>query len=98
MGYSQAVRHQTLTLTCASSNLASPTKGIIVFTLSLKSISEVVKYDNFFISMAAQRNKDDKQIQKDFDKWKKEAKDKVNKMKKDKPTEDEVYERLLKSK
>ena len=48
--------------------------------------------------MAAQRNKDDKQIQKDFDKWKKEAKDKVNKMKKDKPTEDEVYERLLKSK
>lgn len=26
LGYRQAVRHQTLTLTCASSNLASPTK------------------------------------------------------------------------
>ena len=33
--------------------------------------------------MIAQRNKDSKIIQKEFEQWKKDAKDKVNKMKKD---------------
>ena len=32
--------------------------------------------------MIAQRNKDSKTIQKEFEQWKREAKDKVNKMKK----------------
>ena len=44
--------------------------------------------------MIAQRNKDNKTIQKEFEQWKKEAKDKVNKMKKGKLAEDEVYEWL----
>ena len=48
--------------------------------------------------MIAQRNKDSKTIQKDFEQWKKEAKDKVNKMKKDKLTEDEVYKWLVENK
>ena len=48
--------------------------------------------------MIAQRNKDSKYIQKDFDKWKKEAKEKINQMKKGKLTEDEVYEWILKNK
>ena len=43
------MKDKTLTHACASSNLASPTKRIIVFTLSSKLILEVVKYDNFFM-------------------------------------------------
>ena len=48
--------------------------------------------------MIAQRNKESKVIQKDFEKWKKDAKDKVNKMKKGKLAEDEVYKWLVKNK
>ena len=48
--------------------------------------------------MIAQRNKSSKQIQKDFDKWKKEAKEKINQMKKGKLTEDEVYKWLVENK
>ena len=48
--------------------------------------------------MIAQRNKDSKTIQKEFEQWKREAKDKVNKMKKGKLTEDEVYKWLVESK
>lgn len=49
-------------------------------------------------SMAVGRNKDNKQMKKDFDKWKKDAKDKVNKLKHGILTEDEVYEWLVKNK
>lgn len=49
-------------------------------------------------SMAVGRNKDNKQMKKDFDKWKKDAKDKVNKLKHGVLTEDEVYEWLVKNK
>lgn len=45
-------------------------------------------------SMAVGRNKDDEQMKKDFEKWKKAAKDKVNKLKLGVLTEDEVYEWL----
>ena len=48
--------------------------------------------------MIAQRNKDIKHIQKDFDKWEKEAKEKINQMKKGKFTEDEVYKWLVENK
>ena len=48
--------------------------------------------------MIAQRNKDSKTIQKEFEQWKKEAKDKVNKMKKNKLAEDEVHEWLVENK
>ena len=48
--------------------------------------------------MIAQRNKDSKHIQKEFDKWKKEAKEKINQMKKGKLTEDEVYKWLVENK
>ena len=48
--------------------------------------------------MIVQRNKDNKTIQKEFEQWKKEAKEKMNKMKKGKLAEDEVYEWLLESK
>ena len=48
--------------------------------------------------MIAQRNKESKTIQKDFEQWKKEAKDKINKMKKNKLTEDEVYKWLVENK
>ena len=48
--------------------------------------------------MMAQRYKDNKFIQKEFDLWKKQAKEKVNKMKKGKFTEDEVYKWLVENK
>ena len=49
-------------------------------------------------SMAVGRNKDNKQMKKDFDKWKKDAKDRVNKLKHGLLTEAEVYEWLLNNK
>ncbi len=49
-------------------------------------------------SMAVGRNKDNKQMKKDFDKWKKNAKDKVNKLKHGVLTEDEVYKWLVNKK
>lgn len=48
--------------------------------------------------MIAQRNKDDKNIQKEFNQWKKDAKDIMNKLKKEKLSEDEVYNWLIKNK
>ncbi|GEM_PF-318997 len=49
-------------------------------------------------SMAVGRNNDNKQMKKDFDKWKKDAKDRVNKLKHGVLTEDEVYEWLVNNK
>ena len=49
-------------------------------------------------SMAVGRNKDNKQMKKDFEKWKKDAKDRVNKLKHGVLTEDEVYEWLKNNK
>ena len=49
-------------------------------------------------SMAVGRNKDNKQMKKDFEKWKKDAKDRVNKLKHGFLTEDEVYEWLTNNK
>lgn len=49
-------------------------------------------------SMAVGRNKDNKQMKKAFEKWKKDAKDKVNKLKHGVLTEDEVYEWLVNNK
>ena len=46
-------------------------------------------------SMAVGRNKDNKQMKKDFEKWKKDAKDMVNKLKHEILTEDEVFEWLI---
>ncbi len=48
--------------------------------------------------MTAYRNKESKTIQKEFEQWKKEAKDKISKMKKGKLTEDEVYKWLVENK
>ncbi len=49
-------------------------------------------------SMAVGRNKDNKQMKKAFEKWKKDAKDRVNKLKHGVLTEDEVYEWLINNK
>lgn len=49
-------------------------------------------------SMAVGRNKDNKQMKKAFEKWKKDAKDRVNKLKHGVLTEDEVYEWLTNNK
>ena len=49
-------------------------------------------------SMAVGRNKENKQMKKDFEQWKKHAKVQVNKLKHGLLTEDEVYEWLLNNK
>ena len=48
--------------------------------------------------MMAQRNKEDKMLQSEFNQWKKEAKDKMNMFKKEKINEDEVYKWLVENK
>ena len=48
--------------------------------------------------MQVRKNKENKQLAQDFETWKKQAKEKINKMKKGKLTENEVYEWILKNK
>ena len=48
--------------------------------------------------MIAQRKKNDKNIQKEFNQWKKDAKEIMNKLKKEKLSEDEVYNWLIENK
>ena len=42
--------------------------------------------------MQVKKNKDNKELSKNFENWKKQAKEKINQMKKGKLTENEVYE------
>lgn len=44
------------------------------------------------------KNKENTQIKKDFDKWKKLAKEKITKLKHGELTEEEVYEWIMKNK
>lgn len=71
-----------------------------VYNERLKQNKALAEYRRLYQlkSMAVGRNKDNKQMKKDFDKWKKDAKDKVNKLKHRILTEDEVYEWLLNNK
>ena len=48
--------------------------------------------------MQVRKDKENTKLVKDFDKWKKQAKEKINDMKKGKLTENEVYEWILKNK
>lgn len=48
--------------------------------------------------MIVQRNKENKNIQKEFLQWKKDGKEQMNKFKKGKLTEDEVYKWLVENK
>ena len=48
--------------------------------------------------MQVKKNKDNKELAKDFETWKKQAKEKINQMKKGKLTENEVYAWILKNK
>ena len=48
--------------------------------------------------MQVKKNKDNKKIAKDFENWKKQAKEKINQMKKGKLTENEVYEWIMDNK
>ena len=48
--------------------------------------------------MQVKKNKDNKEISKNFENWKKQAKEKINQMKKGKLTENEVYDWILKNK
>lgn len=48
--------------------------------------------------MQVRKDKENKKLVKDFDKWKKQAKEKINDMKKGKLTENEVYEWIIANK
>jgi len=48
--------------------------------------------------MQVRKYKDNKKLAKDFETWKKQAKEKINDMKKGKFTETEVYDWILKNK
>ena len=48
--------------------------------------------------MQVRKDKENKKLAKDFETWKKQAKQKINDMKKGKLTEDEVYEWIMKNK
>ena len=48
--------------------------------------------------VAVNKNKENKQLKKDFDKWKKLAKEKIAKLKHGEFTEEEVYEWIMKNK
>ena len=76
-------------------------KGAIqAYNERLKQNKALAEYRRLYQlkSMAVVRNKDNKQMKKDFEKWKKEAKDRVNKLKHEVLTEDEVYELLVNNK
>ena len=53
-------------------------------------------YQQKFIQV--RKNKDNKKLAKDFEIWKKQAKEKINDMKKGNLTENEVYEWILNNK
>ena len=48
--------------------------------------------------MQVRKNKDNKKLTQDFETWKKQAKEKINQMKKSKLTEDEVYNWIINNK
>ena len=48
--------------------------------------------------MQVKKNKDNKEISKNFENWKKQAKEKIKQMKKGKLTENEVHEWIMKNK
>ena len=48
--------------------------------------------------MQVRKDKENKKLAKDFETWKKQAKEKINDMKKGKLTENEVYEWILNNK
>ena len=48
--------------------------------------------------MQVRKNKENKKLAQDFETWKKQAKEKINKMKKGKLTENEVYEWIIENK
>ena len=47
--------------------------------------------------MQVRKDKENKELSKNFETWKKKAKEKINDMKKGKLTENEVYDRILKN-
>ena len=67
--------------------------AILAYNERLKQNKALAEYRRLYQlkSMAVGRNKDNKQMKKDFEKWKKEAKDRVNQLKHGALTEEEVF-------
>ena len=67
---------------------------MIIFLFYQKLIAS----DKTFAEMIVSRNKDNKQLKKDFDKWKKEAQEKIKLFKKGKLDEDTLYNWMIENK
>ena len=67
---------------------------------NLESIPALLEYRRTYQKkiMIASRNKEDKQLRKDFDKWKKEAQAKIKLYKQNKLSENELYNWMIENK
>ena len=63
-----------------------------------KNLNSVLNGRNFFRQKIVNKNKEDKKLKKEFETWKKQAKEKITKLKHGELTEDEVYEWLQENK
>ena len=70
------------------------------YTQRLKDNKAMGEYRRTYqrLFMQVKKNKGNKEIEKEFETWKKQAKEKINDMKKGKLTEDEVYKWISKNK
>ena len=74
--------------------------AILTYNKRLQEKSAYAEYRKTYQQkfVAVNKNKENKQLKKDFDKWKKLAKDKITKLKHGELTEKEVYEWIMKNK
>lgn len=71
--------------------------AILTYNKRLQEKSAYAEYRKTYQQkfVAVSKNKEDKQLKKDFDKWKKLAKEKINSLKHGELSEEEVYEWIL---
>ena len=74
--------------------------AILTYNKRLQEKSAYAEYRKTYQQkfVAVNKNKENKQLKKDFDKWKKLAKEKITKLKHGELTENEVYEWIIKNK
>lgn len=74
--------------------------AILTYNKRLQEKSAYAEYRKTYQQkfVAVSKNKEDKQLKKDFDEWKKIAKEKINNLKHGELTEKEVYEWIMKNK
>ena len=74
--------------------------AILTYNKHLQEKSAYAEYRKTYQQkfVAVNKNKENKQLKKEFDKWKKLAKEKITKLKHGELTENEVYEWIMRNK